>query len=56
MGVIARPAGAFVIRGDDVAWRPAIDVNRVIIGGQIVAVVALLVVRSIARARAARRA
>ena len=56
MGVIATTAGAFVIRGDDVAWRPAIDVNRVIIGGQIVAVVALLVVRSIARARAARRA
>jgi uncharacterized spore protein YtfJ len=54
MGVIARPAGAFVIRGEDVAWRPAVDVNRVIIGGQIVAVVALLVVRSIARTRAAR--
>jgi uncharacterized spore protein YtfJ len=53
MGVIARPAGAFVIRGEDVAWRPAVDVNRVIIGGQIVAVVALLVVRSIARTRAA---
>jgi hypothetical protein len=56
MDVIARPAGAFVIRGDDVVWRPAVDVNRVIVGGQIVAVVALLVVRSIARARAVRRA
>jgi uncharacterized spore protein YtfJ len=54
LGVIARPAGAFVIRGGDVAWRPAIDVNRVIIGGQIIAVVALFVVRSIARARGAR--
>jgi uncharacterized spore protein YtfJ len=54
LGVIARPVGAFVIRGDDVVWRPAVDVNRVIIGGQIVAVVALLVVRSIAKARAAR--
>jgi uncharacterized spore protein YtfJ len=52
--VNARPAGAFVIRGDDVTWRPAIDVNRVIIGGQVIALVALLVVRSIARARAGR--
>jgi hypothetical protein len=43
-----------VIRGDDVTWRPAIDVNRVIIGGQVIALVALLVVRSIARARAGR--
>ena len=29
-GVNARPAGAFVIHGDDVDWRPAIDVNRII--------------------------
>jgi uncharacterized spore protein YtfJ len=51
-GINAKPVGAFVIRGDDVAWRPAIDVNRVILGGQLVAVVALLVARSIAKARA----
>lgn len=29
-GVFARPAGAFVIRGSSVRWRPAIDVNRLI--------------------------
>ncbi len=27
-----RPAGAFVIRGDDVTWQPAIDVNRIAAG------------------------
>ena len=27
-GVHARPAGAYVIRGGEVTWRPAIDVNR----------------------------
>jgi uncharacterized spore protein YtfJ len=50
-GVNAKPVGAFVIRGDDVQWRPAIDVNRAIIGAQLVALVALLVARSIAKAR-----
>ena len=28
-GVKARPVGAWVIRGDEVAWRPAVDVNRI---------------------------
>jgi len=41
-GVNARPAGAFVIRGEEVDWRPAIDVNRVILGGQLIAIAALL--------------
>jgi uncharacterized spore protein YtfJ len=53
-GVNAKPVGAFVIRGDDVVWRPAIDVNRVILGAQIVALVGLLVARSIAKARSTR--
>jgi len=50
-GVGARPVGAWVIRGDTVRWLPAIDVNRVVAGGEIVAVVALLTLRSLARAR-----
>lgn len=50
-GINARPAGVFVIRGDEVTWKPAIDVNRVILGGQILGVVALLVIRSIVRRR-----
>jgi len=50
-GVNARPAGAFVIRGDEVDWRPAIDVNRVILGGQLIAIAALLLARAVIKAR-----
>jgi uncharacterized spore protein YtfJ len=50
-GVTARPVGAFIIRDGDLNWRAAVDVNRIILGGQIVAVVALLTVRAIVRAR-----
>ena len=31
-GLQARPAGAFVIREGEVAWRPAIDVDRLLRG------------------------
>lgn len=50
-GLNARPTGAFVIRGDEVVWRPAVDVNRVILGAQLVAVAALLLARTIVKAR-----
>jgi uncharacterized spore protein YtfJ len=50
-GVQARPAGAFVIHGDDVQWRPAIDVNRVILGGQLIAAAALLLAATVVRSR-----
>jgi uncharacterized spore protein YtfJ len=50
-GVAARPAGVFVIRGDEVGFRPAIDVNKVIVGAQAVAIVALLVFRSLWKSR-----
>jgi uncharacterized spore protein YtfJ len=53
VGLTAKPLGVFVIKDGDVAWRPAIDINKVIIGGQIVAVTALLVVRALIKARAA---
>lgn len=51
-GMQARPAGVFVIKDGQVEWQPAIDVNRVILGGQIVAIVLLLTIRAIAKARA----
>jgi uncharacterized spore protein YtfJ len=51
IGVSAKPLGVFAIRDGRVSWRPAIDVNKIIVGGQIVAVVGLLVVRSILRGR-----
>ena len=53
-GMTARPVGAFIIRGGELSWRPAVDVNRIVLGGQLVAVVALLTVRAIIRARAQR--
>jgi len=51
-GLSARPVGAYLIRGDDVTWRPAVDLNRIVLGGQIVAIVALLMIRTIVKARA----
>jgi uncharacterized spore protein YtfJ len=48
-GFTARPAGVFVIRGDQVEWRPALDLGKVILGGQLVAITALLVLRSLLR-------
>jgi uncharacterized spore protein YtfJ len=55
-GLAARPAGVFVVRNGDVRWRPAIDVNRVILGGQLVAITALLVLRPAVRRWVAARA
>jgi uncharacterized spore protein YtfJ len=54
-GMVARPVGAFLVRDGEVTWRPAVDVNRIILGGQVVAVVALLALRSIVRTRAKAR-
>jgi hypothetical protein len=34
-----------------VTWKPTIDLNRIVLGGQIVAIVALLTIRSIVKAR-----
>jgi len=50
-GVTARPVGAFIIRDGDLSWRPAVDVNRIILGGQVVVVVALLTIRAIVKSR-----
>jgi uncharacterized spore protein YtfJ len=55
-GVGAMPAGVYVIEDDKVKWQPAVDVNRVILGGQIVAIVLLLTIRAVARLRARIRA
>lgn len=49
-GITAKPLGVFVLKNGKVTWRPAIDVNRVVLGGQIVAVTALLVLRALIKA------
>ncbi len=53
-GLTARPVGAYVMRDGAVTWLPAIDLTRVIVGGQLVAIAALIVARSIVRTRTAR--
>jgi uncharacterized spore protein YtfJ len=54
-GVRARPAGAWIVKDGEAHWRPALDLNRVILMGQLVAIVALLTARSIAKTLAKRR-
>jgi uncharacterized spore protein YtfJ len=49
-GLRARPLGVYVVRGEEVTWRPAVDVNRMILGGQIFAIFAVLAIRSIVKA------
>jgi uncharacterized spore protein YtfJ len=51
LGMTARPLGVFVIKDGTVQWRPALDLNKVIIGAQIVATVALLTIRTIVKTR-----
>jgi uncharacterized spore protein YtfJ len=46
-GVGATPAGVFVVKNGDVRWHPAVDVNRIVLGGQIVGIVLLLTLRAI---------
>lgn len=50
-GLGADPAGAYVFQGGKARWIPAIDVNRIILGGQIVAAIALITLGGILRAR-----
>jgi uncharacterized spore protein YtfJ len=48
-GLSTRPVGAFVIKNGKVSWRPSVDVNKIVVGGQIVAVITVLAMRSIVR-------
>jgi uncharacterized spore protein YtfJ len=50
-GMTARPVGAYQIKDGEVSWVAAADTTRVIILSQLVAIVALLVLRSILRSR-----
>ncbi|HEX9375476.1 MAG TPA: spore germination protein GerW family protein [Actinomycetota bacterium] len=54
-GMSARPVGAFVIRDGEMTWRPAVDVTRIVLGAQVVAVVALLTLRRIVKIRSKAR-
>jgi uncharacterized spore protein YtfJ len=47
------PVGVFVVKDGDVRWEPAFDLNRVVLGGQLLAGLALLIVRAWVRRRRA---
>jgi len=53
-GLRASPAGVYVIKGGEVEWKPALDVNRLTLQRAGVAIVALCVLRSIIRTLARR--
>lgn len=44
-GLNARPAGVYVVRDGTAVWRPAVDVNRIVLGGQLVAIAAIWALR-----------
>ena len=50
-GLMARPVGAYVISGEKVEWKPAIDVQRLMVGWQVVVGLAVFAVWSLARRR-----
>jgi uncharacterized spore protein YtfJ len=47
----AKPVGVFVVRNDCVDWRPALDLNKIILGGQLVGIAALLTIRAVIKSR-----
>ena len=55
MGLSARPVGVYRIKDGEVKWIPAVDATRIALLGQVVGMVALLVIRSISRSVARRQ-
>jgi uncharacterized spore protein YtfJ len=50
-GVVARPAGVYVIRDGRVRWLPSVDVNRLVFGMSLMTVAILWVLRPLLLAR-----
>jgi uncharacterized spore protein YtfJ len=46
-GATVRPIGVVVIQGGKVSWQPTVDVMRIILGAQILGLVAILTIRRI---------
>jgi hypothetical protein len=42
-GLTARPTGAWIIEEGRATWKPAVDVNRIVLGAQTIALAAILV-------------
>jgi uncharacterized spore protein YtfJ len=48
-GVGVKPLGVYAAKDGQLTWQPATDVMRIVLGGQIVAIVAILAARSVLR-------
>jgi uncharacterized spore protein YtfJ len=53
-GLTARPVGAWVITDEGVTWKPAPDVNRIVLGGQLIGLAAVVLLGRVLLARARR--
>jgi uncharacterized spore protein YtfJ len=51
LGVRVRPVGVYVLDDQGVHWRPALDLNRIVLGGQLVGMVAVLALSRALRRR-----
>jgi len=54
-GLIAKPAGVYIIRDGEAHWRPAVNPNLIALGGQVVGLGAILTVGAILLAWLGRR-
>jgi uncharacterized spore protein YtfJ len=54
-GLTARPSGAWIVEDGHATWKPAIDVNRIVLGGQVIALTAIVVTGRILLAQSRRR-
>ena len=43
-GVTARPVGVYVVKDGEVSWQPSVDVMRIVLGGQIIGLTAVLMI------------
>jgi Sporulation protein YtfJ (Spore_YtfJ) len=50
-GVIVRPVGVYIVKDGEVSWQPAMDVMRVILGGQLLGLAAIFVLRHLLKRR-----
>ena len=51
LDALPQSPGVYVFKDGDVRWRPAVDVNRIIMGAQLVAIVGLITLRTLMRKR-----
>jgi uncharacterized spore protein YtfJ len=50
-GVIVRPVGAYMVKDGEVSWQPAIDVMRIVLGGQLLCLAAVFALRGLRKRR-----